>query len=140
MSLAHGHVRAPRGTAIEKLEGYEEGAWWEQDLAANIPAGDIGYTQGQALDLCAAPGGKTMALAARGWQVTALDMSKRRLDALKQNLKRTGLKASPVRADALKWEPSRGGQLFPHLYRPLRLADLAWVRPFRDGALPEGIE
>lgn len=42
--------------------------------------------------------------------------------------------------DALKWEPSRGGQLFPHLYRPLRLADLAWVRPFRDGALPEGVE
>ncbi|MEM6586304.1 MAG: RsmB/NOP family class I SAM-dependent RNA methyltransferase, partial [Pseudomonadota bacterium] len=105
MSLANSHVRVPRGTAIEKLEGYEEGAWWVQDLAATIPAAVIGDAQGHALDLCAAPGGKTMALAARGWQVTALDMSKRRLDALKQNLKRTGLKASPVRADALKWEP-----------------------------------
>jgi 16S rRNA (cytosine967-C5)-methyltransferase len=58
-----------------------------------------------ALDLCAAPGGKTMQLAAAGWNVTALDSSKRRLELLKDNLKRTGLKASPVRADALTWEP-----------------------------------
>ncbi|HBK16208.1 MAG TPA: SAM-dependent methyltransferase, partial [Erythrobacter sp.] len=34
-----------------------------------------------------------------------LDISKRRLDLLKANLKRTGLKAGAVRADALKWEP-----------------------------------
>ena len=31
--------------------------------------------------------------------------------------------------DALKWEPSRGGALFPHLYRPLRLSDILWSRP-----------
>ncbi|MEM7689516.1 MAG: RsmB/NOP family class I SAM-dependent RNA methyltransferase [Pseudomonadota bacterium] len=105
VSLARGHVRVPRGTAIEKLDGYDEGAWWVQDLAATIPAALMGEPDGHALDLCAAPGGKTMALAARGWKVTALDMSKRRLDALKDNLKRTGLKASPVRADALTWEP-----------------------------------
>lgn len=29
----------------------------------------------------------------------------------------------------LKWEPSRGGALFPHLYRELRLADIVWDRP-----------
>jgi uncharacterized protein (DUF952 family) len=29
----------------------------------------------------------------------------------------------------LKWEVSRGGQLFPHLYRRLRLADVAWAQP-----------
>ena len=104
-SLASGHVRVPRGTAIEKLEGYEDGAWWVQDLAATIPAAVTGTANGHALDLCAAPGGKTMALAAKGWTVTALDVSKRRLEALKANLKRTGLKAAPVRADALKWEP-----------------------------------
>lgn len=34
----------------------------------------------------------------------------------------------------LKWEPSRGGALFPHLYRPLRLADVMW-----DKSLPLGI-
>ena len=104
-SLAPGHVRVPRGTAIEKLEGYAEGAWWVQDLAATIPAALLGQGAGHALDLCAAPGGKTMALSANGWKVTALDVSKRRLEALKANLKRTSLKASPVRADALKWEP-----------------------------------
>ena len=31
--------------------------------------------------------------------------------------------------DALPWEPSRGGALFPHLYRELRLADVLWREP-----------
>ncbi|MGQ7829726.1 RsmB/NOP family class I SAM-dependent RNA methyltransferase [Altererythrobacter sp. Z27] len=101
-----GHVRLSRGAAVEKIEGFREGVWWVQDLAASLPARLLGEGQGRhALDLCAAPGGKTMQLAASGWKVTALDLSKRRLDLLKDNLKRTGLKASPIRADALSWEP-----------------------------------
>lgn len=44
---------------------------------------------------------------------------------------------------ALKWEPSRGGALFPHLYGPLRRADVIWHAPlpFVDGAhiFPEGL-
>jgi 16S rRNA (cytosine967-C5)-methyltransferase len=106
VSLAPGHVRLPRGAAVASLEGFKEGAWWVQDLAAQLPARLLGPGEGRsALDLCAAPGGKTMQLAASGWQVTALDMSKRRLNLLEDNLKRTGLKGSPVRADALTWEP-----------------------------------
>jgi 16S rRNA (cytosine967-C5)-methyltransferase len=106
VTLAPGHVRLPRGAAVESLADFKAGDWWVQDLAASIPARLIGPGEGRsALDLCAAPGGKTMQLAAAGWKVTALDMSKRRLDLLKDNLKRTGLKASPVRADALTWEP-----------------------------------
>ncbi|WP_305097033.1 RsmB/NOP family class I SAM-dependent RNA methyltransferase [Croceibacterium aestuarii] len=105
-SLAPGHVRLPRGTAMEALPGFKDAKWWAQDLAASIPARLLGPGEGRhALDLCAAPGGKTLQLAAAGWTVTALDMSARRLDLLKDNLKRTGLKASPVRADALEWEP-----------------------------------
>ncbi|MCB2085594.1 MAG: RsmB/NOP family class I SAM-dependent RNA methyltransferase [Sphingomonadaceae bacterium] len=105
-SYAPGHVRLPRGEAVEKIEGYKDGAWWVQDLAASIPARLLGAGEGRhVLDLCAAPGGKTMQLAAAGWHVTALDLSKRRLDLLRDNLKRTGLKASLVRADALEWEP-----------------------------------
>lgn len=105
-SLAPGHVRLPRGEAIEKIEGYPEGEWWVQDLAASLPARLLGTGDGKhALDLCAAPGGKSLQLAAAGWNVTALDISKRRLELFKENLKRTGLKASPLRADALKWEP-----------------------------------
>ena len=38
--------------------------------------------------------------------------------------------------DALRWEPSRGGALFPHLHRPLRLADLVWARPVDAADLP----
>jgi len=36
--------------------------------------------------------------------------------------------------DSLKWEPSRGGQLFPHLYTPLALAAVAKVEPLPLGA------
>ncbi|MEL7446873.1 MAG: RsmB/NOP family class I SAM-dependent RNA methyltransferase [Pseudomonadota bacterium] len=105
-SLMPGHLRLPRGTPVEELSGFKEGDWWVQDLAAQLPARLLSAGEGKhALDLCAAPGGKTLALAAAGWKVTALDISKRRLELLKANLKRTGLKASPVRADALTWEP-----------------------------------
>jgi 16S rRNA (cytosine967-C5)-methyltransferase len=106
VTFAPGHIRLPRGAAVESLADFKAGDWWVQDLAASIPARLLGAGAGKnALDLCAAPGGKTMQLAAAGWNVTALDSSKRRLELLKDNLKRTGLKASPVRADALTWEP-----------------------------------
>ncbi|MCA0979228.1 methyltransferase domain-containing protein [Qipengyuania flava] len=105
-SLMPGHLRLARGENVEKLPGFSEGAWWVQDLAASLPAHLLGAGEGRhVLDLCAAPGGKTLQLAAQGWKVTALDVSKRRLALLKENLGRTGLKASVVRADALEWEP-----------------------------------
>jgi uncharacterized protein (DUF952 family) len=34
--------------------------------------------------------------------------------------------------DALKWEPSRGGELFPHLYAALSLSAVLWARPLAD--------
>ncbi len=106
-SLAPGHIRLPRGTRIEELPGFEEGAWWVQDLAASLPARMLGLGGGgRVLDLCAAPGGKTLQLAAAGWQVTALDISERRLDMLRGNLERTGLTAEIITADALSWKPA----------------------------------
>ena len=106
-SLFPGHVRLGRGTAVENLEGYDEGAWWVQDLAASLPAQLLGPGAGRSvLDLCAAPGGKTLQLAAAGWQVTALDASERRLERVKQNLGRTVLTAELITADALEWEPA----------------------------------
>ncbi len=106
VSLMPGHVRAPRGTAVEELPGFEEGAWWVQDLAASLPARLLGAGEGRrVLDLCAAPGGKTMQLAAAGWHVTALDISARRMERVGANLTRTGLAAQCVVADALKWQP-----------------------------------
>jgi uncharacterized protein (DUF952 family) len=45
--------------------------------------------------------------------------------------------------EALRWEPSRGGELFPHLYRPLRAADVVWDKSLPLGAaghiFPEGV-
>lgn len=106
ISLAPGHIRLPRGTPIEELAGFSDGHWWVQDLAASLPARLLGDGTGKrALDLCAAPGGKTMQLAAAGWDVTALDISDRRLGKVRQNLDRTGLKAEIVKANALEWEP-----------------------------------
>lgn len=106
VSLMPGHVRLPRGAAVGTLEGFREGAWWVQDFAASLPARLLGSGEGRrVLDLCAAPGGKTLQLAAAGWQVTALDNSKRRLERLRENLERTQLAAEVVLADALAWEP-----------------------------------
>ena len=106
ISLAPGHLRLPRGAAVGSLPGYAEGAWWVQDLAASLPARLLGGGAGRrVLDLCAAPGGKTLQLAAAGWRVTALDISERRLDLLRANLARTGLAADVVCADALVWQP-----------------------------------
>ncbi|WP_010414520.1 RsmB/NOP family class I SAM-dependent RNA methyltransferase [Citromicrobium sp. JLT1363] len=105
-SLMPSHLRLSRGQAVHGLEGFEDGAWWVQDLAASLPARLLGDGQGRrVLDLCAAPGGKTLQLATQGWQVTALDISAKRLKLLEENLKRTGLEAEVIAADAFKWEP-----------------------------------
>jgi 16S rRNA (cytosine967-C5)-methyltransferase len=105
-SLMPGHVRLPGSQAVEALPGFAEGDWWVQDIAASLPARLLGDVSGKrVLDLCAAPGGKTMQLAAAGAQVTALDISASRLKRLVANLARTGLEAEVVAADARDWEP-----------------------------------
>jgi len=111
-SLMPGHVRLPGGH-VPEMPGFEDGAWWVQDIAASLPArligrapdAGVGTGSGTALDICAAPGGKTMQLAAAGWQVTALDNSPTRLERLTDNLARTGQSAHIVTADALLWKP-----------------------------------
>lgn len=105
-SLMPGHVRVARGTRVEDLPGYGDGAWWVQDVSASLPARLFPPGAGKtALDLCAAPGGKAMQLAAAGYAVTALDASKSRLARLRDNLARTKLKASVVAADVMAWSP-----------------------------------
>ncbi|MFC4293021.1 RsmB/NOP family class I SAM-dependent RNA methyltransferase [Sphingorhabdus arenilitoris] len=107
VSLMPGHVRCPRGTAIEKLDGYDEGAWWVQDLAATLPVRTLGPGEGRTvLDLCAAPGGKTMQLAAADWRVTAVDMSARRMERLSRNLERAQMDVELVKADIMTWDNS----------------------------------
>ena len=93
---------------LERLPGYETGDWWVQDVAATLPARLLSPAIGETiLDICAAPGGKTLQLVAAGASVTAIDRSKPRLKRLKQNLWRTGFKGKVdvVQADATTWRP-----------------------------------
>ena len=106
LSLAPLHRRLDHHGSITMLPGFGEGRWWVQDLAASLPARLIPASAKRVLDACAAPGGKTMQLAAAGHEVTALDRSESRLARLADNLERTGLKAETIVADALDWSPA----------------------------------
>lgn len=104
--LPTGSARLHDGGAVTGLEGFAEGEWWVQDASAAIPARLFGDLKGKrVLDLCAAPGGKTLQLALAGGDVLALDRSAKRLERVKENLRRTGLVAETKAADALEWEP-----------------------------------
>ena len=99
-------IRIPAGGRIEELNGYDNGSWWVQDYAASKPVELLGDIKGKAvLDLCAAPGGKTLQLASRGAWVMALDKSENRLKRLHENMERTGLQAAVMTEDLLEWEP-----------------------------------
>jgi 16S rRNA (cytosine967-C5)-methyltransferase len=99
--------RAGRGR-IEEWPGFAEGRWWVQDAAAAIPVRLLAAGPGEtALDLCAAPGGKALQLAAAGAKVTALDRSGQRLGRLADGLARTGLAAEVITADAGAWADPR---------------------------------
>ncbi len=104
--LPTGSLRLPAGTQVTALPGWAEGGFWVQDAGAALAARLLDARPGEAVvDLCAAPGGKTLQLAAMGARVTAVDISAPRLERLRQNLARTGLSAEVVAADALHWTP-----------------------------------
>jgi 16S rRNA (cytosine967-C5)-methyltransferase len=105
--LPSGSLRLPPGRGeIVKLPGFEDGAWWVQDSAATLTVRLLGPIAGRrVLDLCAAPGGKTAALAALGARVTAVEISPARAARLETNLARLGLGAETVTADATEWRP-----------------------------------
>jgi len=104
--LPNGSVRVTSGGPVTELPGYAEGGWWVQDAAATLPVRLLGPVAGlNAVDLCAAPGGKTMQLIAAGARVTAVDRSPARLRLLRDNLDRTGMDAELVAADATEWRP-----------------------------------
>jgi 16S rRNA (cytosine967-C5)-methyltransferase len=103
--LPTGSLRIAGPVQVSALPGFADGAWWVQDAAAALPVRLLGDVAGKrVLDLCAAPGGKALQLAAAGAEVVALDISDARLDRLRENLARTGLSAEIVVADALAHE------------------------------------
>lgn len=103
--LPNGSLRLYNQPKIQLLPQYNDGAWWVQDVAASLPVAVMGDILGkEVIDLCAAPGGKTAQLAARGAKVTALDISATRLETLKQNMHRLGFDGvKTLAADALEY-------------------------------------
>ncbi|MDZ4308974.1 MAG: transcription antitermination factor NusB [Cypionkella sp.] len=104
--LPTGSFRLTEPGQVSTLPGFATGDWWVQDAAAALAAPLVAAQPGEKmLDLCAAPGGKTLQLAATGAHVTALDISAPRMEKLRENLTRTKLQAKIVIADALHWQP-----------------------------------
>ncbi len=107
--LPTGSVRLVDPGQVSALPGYASGDWWVQDAGAALAVPLLGDVAGlRVLDLCAAPGGKTLQLATLGADVTALDISGPRMAVVAENLARTGLAAKLVVADALNWESDGG--------------------------------
>jgi 16S rRNA (cytosine967-C5)-methyltransferase len=99
--LPTGSVRVMNAGQVSAMPGFAEGDWWVQDAAAAIPVRVLAPKEGErVLDLCAAPGGKTMQLVAAGAEVTAVDQSHPRMQRVKENLTRVGLKAKTLTKDA----------------------------------------
>lgn len=107
--LPTGSLRRMGGGFVADFPGLSDGHWWVQDAAAALPVTLMGDVRGRIIvDLCAAPGGKSMQLAARGAHVTAVDRSSARMKILHDNVVRTGL-ADFVRThitDGAEWKPS----------------------------------
>ena len=99
--LPNGSIRLFNNPKVQDLIGYNDGAWWVQDVAASLPVQILGadLSGKKVLDLCAAPGGKTAQLAARGADVRAIDISAERLQTLRQNMQR--LKFSKIKTQAI---------------------------------------
>ena len=140
--LPTGSVRLPAGQQVSTLPGFETGAFWVQDAAAALPARLLAPQKGErVLDICAAPGGKTMQLATMGADVTALDISPRRMERVRENLARTNLTARLFTGDALDHQGQYNAILLdapcsatgtlrrhpdlPHVRAPEAIADLA---------------
>jgi 16S rRNA (cytosine967-C5)-methyltransferase len=153
--LATGSLRLAAEGRVDELPGFAEGGWWVQDAAAAIPSKLLGDVRGKRIaDLCAAPGGKTASLAARGAIVTAVDLSADRLQRVQQNLDRLQLKAELVEADVTTWRPherfdavlldvpcSATGTIrrHPDILRLKRPADIAKLAPLQYKMLENAV-
>ncbi|MGV9008215.1 RsmB/NOP family class I SAM-dependent RNA methyltransferase [Brevundimonas sp.] len=106
--LAGGTIRTGRRGDLASWPGFDDGVWWVQDAAAAVPVRLLAPQAGeQIVDFCAAPGGKTLQIAASGASVVALDRSAPRLKRLHENLARTDLTAEVVTVPAEDWEDDR---------------------------------
>ena len=106
--LPSGTVRLKHQKQVSKLPGYEEGDWWVQDFSASLPIKLLGAIDGfSALDVCAAPGSKTLQLISGGASVTAIEISEKRAKILKENMNRTSLVAELIIGDLQQYKTNK---------------------------------
>ena len=95
---------------INKIHGYDQGKWWIQDIAAQLPVkillSKIKHNT-NVIDLCAAPGGKTAQLLTNNLKVTSLESNNKRTKILKENLNRLNLKTKLIVKDATQYKPEK---------------------------------
>jgi 16S rRNA (cytosine967-C5)-methyltransferase len=129
--------RVTEESRVEQLTGFADGNWWVQDAAATLPARLLGDVTGRpVLDLCAAPGGKCLQLAAAGAQVTAVEIDPARAARIRDNLVRTHLTAEVAECDVRDF---KGRAPFVLLDAPCtatgtirRHPDLPWIKSAAD--------
>jgi 16S rRNA (cytosine967-C5)-methyltransferase len=129
--------RVSAESRVEELAGFAEGGWWVQDAAASLPALLLGDVAGKrVIDLCAAPGGKTLQLAARGAEVISVELDPIRAARIRENLARTGLHANVIESDVRDFQ---GGAPLVLLDAPCtstgtirRHPDLPWIKGAAD--------
>ena len=106
--LAGPTLRTARKGDVAAWPAYDQGVWWVQDASAAIPARLLAAgPDTQVLDLCAAPGGKTLQLAAGGARVVAVDRSAARQKRVEENMTRIGLAVEVHAADGAEWKDDR---------------------------------
>ena len=93
-------VEVKEGGSLTQKEGYEEGQFFIQDISSQYLVRELSQflekkegVSGGVLDLCAAPGGKSMGMALNGLKVSATDIQPERLKRLRENLKRMNLES-----------------------------------------------
>lgn len=123
--LTETHLRLTAPGAVTKLDGFQDGDWFVQDVAAGWPAamllGKLDAPS-RVLDLCAAPGGKTLQVAAAGHAVTALIYRRRGCNAFAKTCSAQDYRLSWSKPMRLIGSPTRN------------LTLLSWMRPVRPAA------
>ncbi|MCI5049816.1 MAG: 16S rRNA (cytosine(967)-C(5))-methyltransferase RsmB [Rickettsiales bacterium] len=135
------HVLRLPNQPVQSMDGYDEGAWWVQDVAASLPVQLLGDVAGQTvLDVCAAPGGKTAQLISLGAEVVALDRSRNRMKRFKENMVRLNMSAETVISDVMDWQPE---ELHSHILLDAPCSATGTIRRHPDllyQKTPEDIE
>ena len=78
------------------IYSYKDGNWWVQDFSSSLPINSIDESllSKRNLDMCAAPGGKSFQIMSKNKEITMNDVSKKRLQILKTNIKRLGFNSN----------------------------------------------